>query len=60
MEHFDVDSGLLESIQNMSVDELVALQMEAEASGVAQQLRAMMDCVGHLADSKNLPQLLAA
>lgn len=60
MEHGDVDSGLLESIQNMSVDELVALQAEVEASGAAEQLRTMMDCVGHLADAKTLPALLAA
>lgn len=47
MEHLDVDSGLLESIQNMSAEELVALQAEAEASGAAQQLRAEGRAIVH-------------
>lgn len=50
MTHSDVDPSLLESIQNMTTDELVAMQAECEASGAAEQLRKMMVCVRHLAD----------
>ncbi len=60
MEHVDVDSGLLESIQNMSVEGLVALQAEAEASGGAEQLRSMMACVEQLAHQEGTAQLLGA
>ncbi len=51
MEQADVDSGLLESINQMTVEELVALQAEVEATGAAAQLRMMMGCVKRLGEA---------
>jgi len=39
----ELDSGLTESIQNLTVEELVQLKAEAEASGMADHLRAMVN-----------------
>lgn len=40
--HEDIDSGLFETIQSLTAEELLELQSDAEPSGVADQLRAMV------------------
>ncbi len=59
MELVDVDSGLLESIQNMTANDLEQLQADAETSSGAGQLRAMMACVEQFAHEA-VTQLLVA